>query len=87
LGNPRAAEAAAKGRAVLDARAPPARQAALPLALLLLRDEGLSLRRIADALNARGVATPRGGRWHTATVAALLRQATASAAVPNAAKL
>ncbi len=88
LGNPRAAEAAAKGRAVLEARAAPVRQAALPL-VLTLRNEGLSLRRIADALNTSGVATPRGGRWHAATVAALLQQATAAApaAVPNAAKL
>lgn len=29
---------------------------------------GASLRRIADELNARGIGTARGGRWHAATV-------------------
>ena len=74
LGNPRAPEAAASGRAVLSARSGEVRRAALPIALPL-RAEGLSLRRIAEILNTRGVATPRGGHWHAATVAAMLRQA------------
>jgi DNA invertase Pin-like site-specific DNA recombinase len=74
LGNPRAPEAAASGRAVLSARSGEVRRAALPIALPL-RAEGLSLQRIADLLNARGVATPRGGHWHAATAAAMLRQA------------
>ena len=78
-GNPHAAAAAAMGRAALEARAAPARQAALPHAVALQR-AGLSLRRIAAALNARSVATPRGGRWHAATVAALLRTAEAAPA-------
>jgi hypothetical protein len=28
----------------------------------------VTLRTIADALNARGVSTPRGGRWHAMSV-------------------
>jgi len=36
------------------------------------RRNGLSLRAIADALNAEGVATARGGRWHASTVKAVL---------------
>jgi hypothetical protein len=67
--------AAAKGRAVLDAKAASARRAPLPQ-VLALRTEGLSLRCIAAALNAYGVAAPRGRGWHAATVAELLRQAT-----------
>jgi hypothetical protein len=34
-----------------------------------------SLRGIADALNARGVATPRGGQWHPQSVGRLLDRA------------
>jgi Recombinase len=29
---------------------------------------GFSTRRIAEELTARGIATPRGGRWHPQTV-------------------
>ncbi|AWM88271.1 recombinase family protein [Microvirga sp. 17 mud 1-3] len=34
-----------------------------------------SLRRIADALNARGVQTPRGGQWHAKSVGRLMERA------------
>jgi hypothetical protein len=41
-------------------------------------DEGAtSLHQIADALNTRGVSTPRGGRWHAKSVANLLARAKA----------
>jgi hypothetical protein len=41
--------------------------------------EGTSLRRIASALNARGITAPRGGMWHAAQVKAVLqRSATAT---------
>lgn len=33
-----------------------------------LRDRGLTLKQVADALNARGIPTARGGAWHTSTV-------------------
>lgn len=36
-----------------------------------------SLAELADALDARGIATARGGRWHAATVSRVLAQATA----------
>jgi DNA invertase Pin-like site-specific DNA recombinase len=36
------------------------------------REEGRSFRRIADALNAEGVPTARGGRWHASTVRGVL---------------
>jgi site-specific DNA recombinase len=37
-----------------------------------LRDEGCSLRLIAETLNAEGLATRRGGRWHAGTVRYIL---------------
>ena len=37
-----------------------------------------SLRQIAAALNARGIATARGGKWEAATVANVLKRAAAS---------
>jgi site-specific DNA recombinase len=40
-----------------------------------LRAEGLSIRKIADELNARGVKTKENGRWHIATVQRVLKVA------------
>jgi len=39
------------------------------------RQCGWSLGAIAKELNRRGVATKRGGKWHTSTVAAILKRA------------
>ncbi len=41
-----------------------------------LRGEGLSLRRVAAELNARGVRTARGRRWQAASVLGVLNAAT-----------
>jgi orotate phosphoribosyltransferase-like protein len=38
-----------------------------------LRSEGLSMGKIADALNEQGVPTAKGGQWHASTVAMVLR--------------
>jgi DNA invertase Pin-like site-specific DNA recombinase len=38
-----------------------------------LRDEGETLRAIADTLNAEGVPTKRGGNWHASTVSHILK--------------
>lgn len=46
----------------------------LPL-ILPLQAEGVSLRKIATELNAKGVATVRGGKWAAEQVAAILRRA------------
>jgi len=40
----------------------------LPIIKELQRAGATTLRQIADGLNARGVATPRGGRWHPTSV-------------------
>ncbi|MGB8606495.1 recombinase-like helix-turn-helix domain-containing protein [Bradyrhizobium sp.] len=34
-----------------------------------------TLREIADALNARGISTPRGGKWYAASVRNVLARA------------
>lgn len=71
LGNPRPAEAAARGRAVLAAEAAPARERALPI-VQRMRSEGASLRAIATALTMEGVPPLRGQAWHPETVRQLL---------------
>ena len=43
--------------------------------VLTLRSDGLSIRAIVAAMNARGVPTRDGGRWHIATVQRILRRA------------
>lgn len=71
LGNPRPAEAAARGRAILAAETAPARERALPI-IQRLREDGASLRRIAATLLAEGVPPLRGQTWHPETVRKLL---------------
>ena len=40
-----------------------------------MRDQGIvSTRRIAHALNARGILTPRGGQWHATSAARVLER-------------
>jgi DNA invertase Pin-like site-specific DNA recombinase len=64
--NPR--EAAALGSKALGAEADAFAANVLPI-IASLRDTGiLSLRGLAGALNARGIRTARGGRWHVSNV-------------------
>jgi Recombinase len=44
----------------------------LPIIREIQRTGAISLHQIADALNKRGVSTPRSGRWHAKSVAILL---------------
>jgi DNA invertase Pin-like site-specific DNA recombinase len=65
LGNPRAAEAAAIGRAMRQIPKPP------PSVLTLMRERrasGATLREIAHELNQLGIKTPRGCQWYACTV-------------------
>jgi Recombinase len=72
------------GREVL---APRNRAAALERARLLadivsaLKAEGKGVREIAAALNERGIATPRGGKWHATSVHRLMRRLQNSSAI------
>jgi DNA invertase Pin-like site-specific DNA recombinase len=75
LGNPRTE--AARGRAVasLSAEADRAASDVLPIIAEIKKSGACTLRAIADPLNARGVPTPRGGRWHAASVRNALARA------------
>jgi DNA invertase Pin-like site-specific DNA recombinase len=74
LGNPRIEAARVKGTASVKAEADRFAANVLPI-IAPLKAEGLPLRKIADALNQRGVATARGGRWAATQVADVLRRA------------
>jgi DNA invertase Pin-like site-specific DNA recombinase len=74
LGNPRLSEA----RAIANARHKAGADAHADNVTPAIREAqaagAKSLRQIAAALNARGVATARGGKWEAATVANVLRR-------------
>lgn len=74
LGNPRIADAQAKGAARNRVNAIEADAKVLPL-ILPLQAEGASLRKIAAELNAKGIATARGGKWAAEQVRAILSRA------------
>jgi DNA invertase Pin-like site-specific DNA recombinase len=68
LGNPNIE--AAQGAAVASVKAEADRAASnvLPIIAEIQRSGATTLRAIAEALNARGVSTPRGGRWYAMSV-------------------
>jgi len=75
LGGPRLREARKLAVATLKAEAEQRAANVLPIIRDIQRAGAASLRDIADALNARGVATPRGGRWHAPSVRNVLARA------------
>ena len=68
LGNPHIE--AARGEAVAAIKAEADRMAGnvLPIIAEIKKSGASTLRAIAEALNARGIPTPRGGRWHATSV-------------------
>jgi len=73
LGNPRnMSQAAAKGRQAPRAAADQFAANALPVIESIRAAGATSFEAIAKALNARGIRTARGGRWHSTTVRNLL---------------
>jgi DNA invertase Pin-like site-specific DNA recombinase len=68
LGNPRIDVARWRAVASLQAQADRAANNVLPIIAEIRRSGATTLRAIAEALNARGVPTPRGGRWHAMSV-------------------
>jgi DNA invertase Pin-like site-specific DNA recombinase len=68
LGNPRIEAARGPAVAAVKAEADRAAANALPIIAEIQKSGAKTLRDVADALNARGVATPRGGRWYAASV-------------------
>jgi DNA invertase Pin-like site-specific DNA recombinase len=68
LGNPDIGKARAKAVQTIKAEADRAAGNVLPIIAEIQKSGAQSLRQIADSLNARGVPTPRGGKWYPASV-------------------
>ena len=68
LGNPKLGEARGHAVAALKAEAERAAANVLPIIAEVQKSGATTLRAIADALNARGVPTPRGGKWYAMSV-------------------
>jgi DNA invertase Pin-like site-specific DNA recombinase len=68
LGNPRIEAARGRAVAALQAEADRAASNVLPIIAEIRRSGATTFRAMAEALNARGVSTPRGGRWHAMSV-------------------
>jgi len=74
LGNPRLAEARAKVNDTLQADAAAHAGRVMPAIREAKAAGATTLRAIAEALNARGIATARGGRWQAQTVANVMHR-------------
>ncbi len=80
LGNANIRQVAVTGRAALMTNASIRAQNVLPV-VDAIRSSGIgTLAGIADVLNARGIATPRGGQWHASSVKNLLSRSNVVAA-------
>lgn len=79
LGNPKLERARGQAVAALKAEADRAAGNVLPIIAELQKSGAKTLRQIAEALNARGIPTPRGGAWYAASV----RNALARSRLPN----
>ncbi|HZT88048.1 MAG TPA: hypothetical protein VFA12_08770 [Stellaceae bacterium] len=70
-----ARDAGARGRDSLKANADRFAASVLPIIMSLQADGIIGLSAIADALNARGIGAPRGGKWRGSAVRRLLARA------------
>jgi DNA invertase Pin-like site-specific DNA recombinase len=68
LGNPDIARARVKAVAAIKARAEQRAANVLPIIREIKRTGATTLRQIAEALNNRGISSPRGGQWHASSV-------------------
>jgi DNA invertase Pin-like site-specific DNA recombinase len=75
LGGPKLAQARQAATASLRALADRNAENVLPIIREVQRTGAASLHQIADALNARGISTPRGGRWYAKSVSNVLARA------------
>lgn len=75
LGGPKLAQARKAAVEAIEANADRHASNVLPIIREIQRAGATSLRAIADALNARGVPTARGGRWQAQTVSNALARA------------
>src|ERR1700677_2172538 len=79
LGNPNIEAARGEAVAAIKAEANRAAGNVLPIIAEIQRSGASTLRAIADALNARGVSTPRGRRWYGMSVRNALARAPSDA--------
>lgn len=79
LGNPNIDAARGEAVAAIKAEADRAAGNVLPIIAEIQNSGATTLRALADALNARGVATPRGGRWHAMSVRNVMARANSEA--------
>ena len=75
LGGPDLSKARKRAVALIKALADQHADNVLPVIREVRRAGATSLRQIADALNARGIPTPRGGRWYASSVRNALERA------------
>jgi DNA invertase Pin-like site-specific DNA recombinase len=75
LGNPNIVAAREQAVTAIKAEAERAAGNVLPIIAEIRKSGATTLRAIAQALNARGVPTPRGGRWHAMSVKNVLARA------------
>jgi DNA invertase Pin-like site-specific DNA recombinase len=75
LGGPKLAQARKLALETIGAAADNHAANVRPIIRDIRKAGATTLREIADALNARGVATARGGRWHAMTVSNVLARA------------
>jgi DNA invertase Pin-like site-specific DNA recombinase len=75
LGNPHIEAARGEAVAAIKAEADRAAGNVLPIIAEIRKSGATTLRAVAEALNARGVPTPRGGRWHAMSVRNALARA------------
>src|SRR5215470_8685135 len=75
LGGPKLAQARNLAAKAIEAAADQHAANVLPIIRDIRRAGADTLRDIANALNARGIATARGGRWHATTVSNVLARA------------
>jgi DNA invertase Pin-like site-specific DNA recombinase len=75
LGGPKLRQARKSALGAVRANAERHAANVLPIIREVQRAGARTLRDVADALNARGVSTARGGRWHAQTVANVLARA------------
>ena len=72
LGGPKLKQARKAAVATIKAQADQHAANVLPIIRAIQRVGATTLREVAAALNARGIATARGGQWHATTVRNLL---------------
>ncbi len=75
LGGPALAKARKSAVASIKALADQHAANVLPIIREIRRAGAASLHQIADALNARGITTPRGGQWYASSVRNVLERA------------